>query len=60
VVRQLHVPKAGELIHKEGILFDDSIEDILEDENQTQSGWLVGSTYSFDSHGGGHFLSILW
>lgn len=29
VVRQLHVPEAGELIHEEGVLFDDGVENIL-------------------------------
>lgn len=34
MVRQLHVPEAGELIHEEGVLFNDSVENILEDKSQ--------------------------
>lgn len=29
VVRQLHVPEAGELIHEEGVLFDNGVENVL-------------------------------
>lgn len=34
MVRQLHVPEAGELIHEEGVLFNDSVENILGDKSQ--------------------------
>lgn len=37
MVRQLHVPEAGELIHEEGVLFDDGIENILGDKSQRHS-----------------------
>lgn len=37
MVRQLHIPEAGELVHKEGVLFDDGIENILGDESQRHS-----------------------
>ena len=29
MVRQLHVPEAGELVHEKGVLFDDGVENIL-------------------------------
>lgn len=29
MVRQLHIPEAGELVHEEGVLFDDGVENIL-------------------------------
>lgn len=37
MVRQLHVPEAGELIHEEGVLFDDGVENILGDKSQRHS-----------------------
>ena len=37
MVRQLHVPEAGQLIHEEGVLFDDSVENVLGDKKQSTS-----------------------
>lgn len=42
VVRQLHIPETGELIHEEGVLFDDGVENILGEKSQTQSKWSGG------------------
>lgn len=37
VIRKLHIPETWELVDKEGILFDDCIEDILaEKKNKTE------------------------
>lgn len=37
VVRQLHVPEAGELIHEEGVLLDDGVENVLGEKSQRHS-----------------------
>lgn len=36
MVRQLHIPEAGQLIHEEGVLFDDGVENVLGDKSQRQ------------------------
>lgn len=35
VIRQLDVPEAGQLVHQEGVLFDHSVEDILQSARPT-------------------------
>lgn len=37
MVRQLHIPEAGELVHEEGVLFDDSVENILGEKTHRHS-----------------------
>ena len=52
MVRQLHVPEAGQLIHEEGVLFDDSIENVLGDKSQRpQSTSQMGSACDAGSRG---------
>lgn len=43
VIRQLHIPETWELVDKEGILFDDCIEDILADKTRETVGYLVST-----------------
>lgn len=41
VIRQLHIPETGKLVDKEGVLFDDCIEDILVERNQEKVVYVV-------------------
>ncbi len=37
MVGQLHVPEAGQLVNQERVLFDHSIEDVLQTDRQTDT-----------------------
>lgn len=43
MIRQLHIPETWELVDKEGILFDDCIEDILADKTREAVGYVVST-----------------
>lgn len=52
MVRQLHIPEAGQLIHEEGVLFDDGVENVLGDKRQRQlSNSQMGSACDAGSRG---------
>lgn len=43
MIRQLHIPETWKLVDKEGVLFDDCIEDILVERNQETVLYVVST-----------------